>query len=143
MFNNAGINNVLNEGLKNWQGMLAVNVGGVIQGTELARDSFRASGKGGVIINTASVAGLSAMPGSSVYGATKWAIVGFTRSLQNWRKQEPPIRVAAVCPTLVLTEGGLLSKQQDEKRLEKRRKEGKTVKPMADPVRTHTPLIIM
>ena len=28
VFNNAGINNVLNEGLKNWQGMLAVNVGG-------------------------------------------------------------------------------------------------------------------
>ena len=105
----------------------------MIQGTELARDSFRASGKGGVIINTASVAGLSAMPGSSVYGATKWAIVGFTRSLQNWRKQEPPIRVAAVCPTLVLTEGGLLSKEQDEIRLEKRRKAGKTVKPLADP----------
>ena len=47
--------------------MLAVNVGGVVQGTELARDSFRVSGKGGVVINTASVAGLQGLPGSAVY----------------------------------------------------------------------------
>jgi 15-hydroxyprostaglandin dehydrogenase (NAD) len=109
VLNNAGIANMLNEGLKNWQGQLAVNVGGVIQGTELARDSFRASGKGGVIINTASLVGLKPDPAMPVYSATKWAVLGFTRGVQYWREQEPPIRVAAVCPALVLTEGGLAS----------------------------------
>ena len=37
--------------------------------------------------------------------AIKWAVLGFTRAAQYWRGQGPPIRVAAVCPTLVLTEG--------------------------------------
>lgn len=37
-------------------------------------------GKGGVIINVSSVAGLQALPNYPIYSATKHAIVGFSRS---------------------------------------------------------------
>ena len=104
---NAGAGSPGDDGLANWQRLLAVNLGHCIQGSQLARDSFRASGKPGVIIHTASIVGLIAERerGHTVYAATKWGIVGFTRSLQRWRTEEPPIRMAAVCPALVLTEG--------------------------------------
>lgn len=37
-------------------------------------------GKGGVIVNVSSVAGLQASPNYPIYSATKHAIVGFSRS---------------------------------------------------------------
>ena len=37
-------------------------------------------GKGGVIVNISSIAGLQAFPHSPIYTATKHAIVGFSRS---------------------------------------------------------------
>lgn len=39
------------------------------------------NGKGGVIVNIASIAGLKPMKGKAVYCATKHAVVGFSRSL--------------------------------------------------------------
>lgn len=38
-------------------------------------------GKGGVIVNISSIAGLEPMPFWVTYSATKFGIVGFTRSL--------------------------------------------------------------
>lgn len=38
-------------------------------------------GRGGLILNVASVAGLSASPGTPVYNATKHGVIGFTRSM--------------------------------------------------------------
>lgn len=38
-------------------------------------------GKGGVIVNIASVAGLTVTPGIPVYNATKHGVIGFTRSM--------------------------------------------------------------
>ena len=37
-------------------------------------------GKGGVIVNVSSVAGLQAIPDYPIYSATKHAIIGFSRS---------------------------------------------------------------
>jgi NAD(P)-dependent dehydrogenase (short-subunit alcohol dehydrogenase family) len=60
--------------------LIAVNVKGVIFGCQAAIAQFRKQGGGGVIVNTASAAGLIGW-GGVLYGATKGAVVNLTRSL--------------------------------------------------------------
>jgi NAD(P)-dependent dehydrogenase (short-subunit alcohol dehydrogenase family) len=60
--------------------LLAVNVKGVIFGCQAAIAQFRAQGGGGVIVNTASAAGLMGW-GGVLYGSTKGAVVNLTRAL--------------------------------------------------------------
>lgn len=66
---------------------LDVNTLGTINGTVAALDVMRGggnssggSGPGGHIINIASLAGLSAVPGEAVYAASKHAVLGFSSS---------------------------------------------------------------
>ncbi len=54
-------------------------------------------GRGGVIVNTASIGGLFVIPFSPVYAATKAAVVHFTRSL-GYLGQADNIRITAICP---------------------------------------------
>ena len=61
---------------------------------------------GGVIVQTASIAGLMPYAVDPVYAATKAGVVNFTRSL-TYLKDEANIRVNCVCPGLVQTEIGL------------------------------------
>jgi NAD(P)-dependent dehydrogenase (short-subunit alcohol dehydrogenase family) len=60
--------------------LYAVNVKGVIFGCQAAIAQFRAQGGGGVIVNTASAAGLMGW-GGVLYGSTKGAVVNLTRAL--------------------------------------------------------------
>ncbi|CAO3611302.1 unnamed protein product [Cunninghamella blakesleeana] len=59
-----------------------VNTLGVIKGNKVAVMHMVKRG-GGVIINTASVAGIVGSPGISSYAATKHAVNGWTRSLEH------------------------------------------------------------
>jgi NAD(P)-dependent dehydrogenase (short-subunit alcohol dehydrogenase family) len=75
---------------------LAVNVDGVVLGV-LRLHEVMASG---VIIATASLAGLIGMPSDPVYSLTKHAVVGFVRSMAPLLE---PIRLNAVCPGIADT----------------------------------------
>lgn len=73
-----------------------VNVGGVMNGCRAAIRQFEAQGGGGVIVNTASVAGLIGY-GGTVYGSTKGAVTLLTRTLAIELAPQG-IRVNSVCP---------------------------------------------
>jgi NAD(P)-dependent dehydrogenase (short-subunit alcohol dehydrogenase family) len=76
--------------------LYAVNVGGVMNGCRAAVRQFEAQGGGGVIVNTASVAGLIGY-GGTVYGSTKGAVTTLTRTLAIELAPQG-IRVNSVCP---------------------------------------------
>lgn len=78
-----------------------VNINGVIFGCQAAIRQFDAQGGGGVIVNTASVAGMIGY-GGVLYGTTKGAVVNLTRSLAI-EVASQNIRVNSVCPAGMLT----------------------------------------
>jgi NAD(P)-dependent dehydrogenase (short-subunit alcohol dehydrogenase family) len=84
----------------NWRAVVDVNLSGLIAGTELGILAMRETG--GVIINTASVAGLDPYPADPIYAATKSAIVHFTRSLAGLADLIK-VRVNCLCPALIDT----------------------------------------
>jgi NAD(P)-dependent dehydrogenase (short-subunit alcohol dehydrogenase family) len=85
--------------------LYAVNVHGVIFGCQVAIAQFQKQGGGGVIVNTASAAGLIGW-GGVLYGSTKGAVVNLTRSLAI---EVGPlnIRVNSVCPGTMVTNFGI------------------------------------
>lgn len=84
-----------------WETAFAINVWGVVYGVEAFLPHLLERGDGH-IVNTASMAGLSGMLGLGVYCATKFAVVGYTESLQ--RELEPQgVGVSVLCPMVVQT----------------------------------------
>jgi NAD(P)-dependent dehydrogenase (short-subunit alcohol dehydrogenase family) len=73
---------------------VGVNVDGVVFGV---RRLDRVMPKGGCIVVTASLAGLTEVADDPVYGLTKHAVVGFVRSVAP-QLQARGIRIQAVCP---------------------------------------------
>lgn len=67
---------------------------------------FRATGKGGAIVNVASVAGVAGAPRLSVYSAAKHGVVGLTKSAAA-EYASKGIRVNAVCPAFARTKMAL------------------------------------
>src|SRR6202161_4082272 len=84
-----------------WHLVIEIDLQAVILGTGLAAPLMQKNG-GGVIINTASMAGLYPHRQDAVYGAAKGGVVNFTHSLASWAA-ERKIRVNCVCPGIVDT----------------------------------------
>ncbi|CAN7772045.1 SDR family oxidoreductase [Variovorax sp. LjRoot290] len=99
MVNNAGFGlraDITQTTAQDWDRLLAVNVTGVYHGCRLAIPLLRRSG-GGVIVNTASVAGLVGVKDRAAYCATKGAVVAMTRAMALDHVKDG-IRVNAVAP---------------------------------------------
>jgi NAD(P)-dependent dehydrogenase (short-subunit alcohol dehydrogenase family) len=75
---------------------MGVNLDGVVFGTHAAVAAMEAHG-GGAIVATASLAGLTGVPGDPLYAANKHGVVGLARSLGP-SLVERGIRFNAVCP---------------------------------------------
>lgn len=107
--------------LENWDKVVAVNMTGVFLCARLAARQMIAAGRGGVIVNTASIMGLSGgglYPNIS-YQTTKGAVVNLTRALAvEWAPHN--IRVNAVAPTYVKTPfvAGILANPELMQRIE-------------------------
>lgn len=113
VYNNAGIGGeeLFSDEMQAWTRMVDINLTAVIDATRIAVREMK-RGRGGVIINTASMGGLLPMPGSPVYAATKAGVVNFSRSLA-YLAAESNIRVNAICPTF--TDTPLVRRSGDER----------------------------
>ncbi|XP_070839408.1 15-hydroxyprostaglandin dehydrogenase [NAD(+)]-like [Chaetodon trifascialis] len=100
--NNAGI---LNEA--EWEKTLSINLVGLVRVTFLALEHMNklTRGRGGVVVNIASMAGLGPLVSCPVYTATKHGVVGFTRAMAAASAASGyGIRFNMVCPGCVQTD---------------------------------------
>lgn len=88
-----------------WDALLDLNLRGTFIGCREAARRMVADGKGGVIINMASVAGFNGgAPGGAHYVASKHGVRGITRALAL-EFADQGVRVLAVAPTGIVTPG--------------------------------------
>jgi NAD(P)-dependent dehydrogenase (short-subunit alcohol dehydrogenase family) len=107
--NNAGVGDgvpIDRAGYDDWDWVLKINLGGVINGIVTFLPRIKAHGEGGHILNTASMHSFVALPAwGGIYTTTKFAIRGMSESL---RLALAPfnIGVSLLCPGLVKTNIG-------------------------------------
>lgn len=88
-----------------WDRTMAVNLTGTFLMAQAAGRVMIAEGKGGRIVNLASQAGSVAIDGHVAYCASKFGVIGVTKTLAlEWGRHR--ITVNSVSPTVVLTELG-------------------------------------
>jgi len=106
LLNNAGLSrglSKLHEGsIQDWEEMIDTNVKGLLYVSRSVLPGMVSRNRGH-IINIGSIAGHQTYPGGNVYSASKFAVVGLTRSLKM-DLLGTPIRVTNVEPGLVRTE---------------------------------------
>lgn len=107
LVNNAGFGNfkpVVEMSTNEFDSLFDVNLRGAFIATREALPHM-ISQKDGVIVNIASLAGKNAVENGAAYAATKWAMIGFAKSLMlEVRKHN--IRVVTICPGSVDTDFG-------------------------------------
>jgi NAD(P)-dependent dehydrogenase (short-subunit alcohol dehydrogenase family) len=105
VINNAGIMPVtplVEEADDSIKRQLDINLYGVIVGTQLAIERLQPR-RSGHIVNIASQAGKTALPGIATYSATKHAVVGLSEATRA-ELHESGVEVSCVMPTVVNTE---------------------------------------
>jgi NAD(P)-dependent dehydrogenase (short-subunit alcohol dehydrogenase family) len=106
VFNNAGVGGAIGPVWDieedEWDYTFDVLVKGVFFGIKHAARVMKQQGQGGVIINTASTAGLSGGSGPLVYSAAKAAVINLTKA-SAVQLAPDRIRVNAICPGGILT----------------------------------------
>ena len=104
LFNNAGVGHAGDAALtplEDWRRVVEVNLMGVVHGVHAFLPRMLERPEGGHIVNTASMAGLVAIPGMAPYTATKFAVVGLSESLDL--EVRPRVRVHVLCPGVIDT----------------------------------------
>ena len=118
LINNAGLSRGLDkiyEGKpENWDEMIDTNIKGLLYVTRIVLPGM-VERNNGHIINIGSLAGHDVYPGGNVYGSTKFAVNGLTKSfrLDVFGKN---IRVSTVDPGLVETEFSIVRYSGDEEK---------------------------
>ncbi|WP_448954549.1 SDR family NAD(P)-dependent oxidoreductase [Labrys neptuniae] len=100
---------------QSWEQIFAVNLKGVIQGTQIFAPGMIARGRPGLIINTGSKQGITTPPGDPAYNVSKAAVKAFTEALQHELRNIGDCRISAhlLIPGFVFT--GLTAKGRSEK----------------------------
>jgi NAD(P)-dependent dehydrogenase (short-subunit alcohol dehydrogenase family) len=100
---NAGINlfnDIAEATYQDWDWVLGVNLGGVVNGVVTFVPRIKAHGEGGHVVTTASMAAFIAGPGAGIYTTAKFAVHGLSDALR-WSLLPHGIGVSMVCPGLV------------------------------------------
>jgi NAD(P)-dependent dehydrogenase (short-subunit alcohol dehydrogenase family) len=85
-----------------WKWCLGVNLMGAVHGIQSFVPKIKEHGEGGHVVNTASIAGLMALPTLGIYTATKYAVVGISETLRG-ELAPAGIGVSVICPSFVKT----------------------------------------
>jgi len=104
LYNNAGVGvggPVEKISLEDWEWIVRVNFWGVIYGVHYFLP-YMIERRYGHIVNTASGAGLVALPVLSAYTSTKFAVVGFSEAIRAELRRYG-IGVTAICPGIINT----------------------------------------
>lgn len=117
LMNNAGIQpgSAIFGPADNWERVLAVNLSGVILGTQIFVPSMIERGRPGLVINTGSKQGITTPPGDPAYNVSKAALKAFTEALQHELRNLPDGKISAhlLIPGFVFT--GLTARGRSEK----------------------------
>jgi NAD(P)-dependent dehydrogenase (short-subunit alcohol dehydrogenase family) len=106
MFNNAGVGGafgpITETEVAAWDETFAIDTRSVFLGVKHAARAMIPAGRGGSIINTASVAALTGGGGAQAYSAAKAAVASLTQST-SLELAPHRIRVNAICPGVIYT----------------------------------------
>jgi len=117
LMNNAGIQpgSAMFGPASDWKRVIAVNLWGVINGTQAFVPGMIERGRPGVIINTGSKQGITTPPGDPAYNVSKVGVKAFTEALAYELRNTPGARLSAhlLIPGFVFT--GLTARGRIEK----------------------------
>jgi NAD(P)-dependent dehydrogenase (short-subunit alcohol dehydrogenase family) len=117
LMNNAGIQpgSAMFGPAENWQRILAVNLWGVIHGSQIFTPGMIERGRPGLVINTGSKQGITTPPGDPAYNVSKAGVKAFTEALQHELRNTEGGLITAhlLIPGFVFT--GLTAKGRTEK----------------------------
>jgi len=112
--NNAGVNGggtADDPRFDDFDRVMGVNFGGVLNGTKLVVPIIKEQGEGGHVVCTSSMAGVVPLIGFAAYSASKYAVRGFAESL---RMELAPLGIGVSCLCPGATRTGMLHPPEDE-----------------------------
>ena len=100
---------------ENWTRIIATNLMGIVNGTQVMVPHMMAQGTPALVINTGSKQGITTPPGDPAYNVAKAGVKAFTEALQHHLRNQPGCKVTAhlFIPGFVFT--GLTARGRAEK----------------------------
>jgi len=105
LINNAGVaisGTFADTSLDDWKWIVDINVHGVVHGMHFFAPQMVARGRGGHIVNIASLGGYLGVDTLPAYSATKFAVKGLSQAVSE-EFREHGIDVTAICPSTINT----------------------------------------